>query len=167
MNKYAMIALMTAVIVLVSLGVFKVTNEAAPGIFDPAPSTNTTDSSGETAEEEEFYDNGAEIYENSEKYTEYGDYSSYIEDELYPYFETMREAGALKWGKDYSFSINFDYDLTCSYSGEVNESWQAHGYGEASCGGSESVKGTFMFGIPHGVIAVQRPDSAQSVYEMR
>ena len=50
MNKYAMIALTTAVIVLVSVGVFEFSQQAAPTIFDPTvePDTvyNTTGHSG-------------------------------------------------------------------------------------------------------------------------
>ena len=55
-----------------------------------------TETPKETTNEEQGDDNGATIYANSENYNLYGDYSSYIVNELYPYFETMREAGALK-----------------------------------------------------------------------
>ena len=84
---------------------------------------------------------------------EWGDYSNHIQNVINPYFESERAAGKLKQGKD-TFSILFDYTLSCSYTGEVNDEGQAHGYGVGDCGGSSSVTGTFMYGVPHGVISV-------------
>ena len=48
-NKYGMIAVMTTMIVLVSVGVFKVTYQAAPEIFEPTSLPSTDDSSTTTS----------------------------------------------------------------------------------------------------------------------
>jgi hypothetical protein len=53
----------------------------------------------------------------------------------------------------------------------VNAEGQAHGEGVGTCGfagaGDKTVTGTFMNGVPHGVIRVERPDGAVSTYEVR
>ena len=81
----------------------------------------------------------------------------------------MREQDQLTQGTD-DFTIRFDYDMDCNYAGEVNADGQAHGEGVGTCttvAGEKTVEGTFMFGVPHGVIRVERPDGAVSTYEMR
>lgn len=52
----------------------------------------------------------------------------------------------------------------------MNEEGQAHGEGVGTCAtdtGDKTVAGTFMFGVPHGVIKVERPDGTVSTYEVR
>ena len=79
----------------------------------------------------------------------------------------LREEGYMHQGTD-NFSINFDYNLNCQYAGEVNANGEAHGEGVGTCEeGTKTVTGTFMRGQPHGVILVQRPDGAESTYEVR
>lgn len=78
----------------------------------------------------------------------------------------LRENNYMHQGTGH-FSINFDYQLNCEYAGEVNPNGEEHGQGVGTCEDGKTVTGTFMRGQPHGVIKVQRPDGAESTYEVR